>query len=61
LDYKKGVGPWTADTLGVSDSHFGTMVIIVAAFIVRYAQRLKQLSIKNGCCGHQVCVLLGTR
>ena len=40
--YWKGVGPWTADTLGVNDSCFVAMFTIVAAFIVGYALRLKQ-------------------
>jgi hypothetical protein len=48
----KRVGPWTSDTLGVNDSCFVAMFTIVAAFVVRCALRLKQLSIKNGCCGY---------
>ena len=37
----------------MSDSQFVAVVIIIAASIVRYAKRLKPLSIKNGCCGRQ--------
>jgi hypothetical protein len=40
--------PWTPDTIGVGESHFGVMVTTVAVFTARYVLRSKkQFGIKN--------------